>query len=221
MRIPILCAALCLPCWGQSLSDTQIGAALDAGRHSSGKRLWAGIKKNQQVRLNRASFADPIEKRVTFLADGDRIELEAAEAKRQLREVSVEEIRNNFALGVVDVLLEANCYNSMYAGSLPKWGPSGGVHLVLEVEGSVIQPINRLSGRADSAAVLPQEHGVISRQGQSITYTPLYRSAVYERASQRTWFEFPTPPAGTNKITIVAISGDGKQRRKEIANPFR
>jgi hypothetical protein len=171
--------------------------------------------------MNRAGFGDPIEKKVLFLLDSDRIALEAAEAKRQLREISVADIRKNLQLGVMEVLLEANCYNSLYAGGLPNWGPGGGVHLVLKVGEKVVQPIEKREGASDSVSVLPQEHGVVSKNGSETTYTPLYRSAIYERASQRSWFTFPMQPASVATFTVIAISGGGKQKEKEVQNPSR
>jgi len=205
--------------YAQSLSDAEIQAAMERGISVPAKKLWEDIKKKQQYRLNRAGFGDPIEKKVLVLSDRDRIALEAAEAKRQLREISVDDIKNNLPLGVMDVLLEANCYNNLYSGSLPKWGPNGGVHLVLKVGEKVIQPLERRAGGSDAVSVLPQEHGVISRQGSMITYTPLYRSAIYERASERAWFTFPALSPDVKSFVVTAISGEGKQKEKEINNP--
>jgi hypothetical protein len=205
----------------QSPSDADIQAAMERGRTTPAKKLWDEIKKKQQVRMNRAGFGDPIEKKVLLLSDRDRIALEAAEAKRQLREISIDDIKNNLPLGVMDVLLEANCYNNMYAGSLPKWGPGGGVHVVLKVGDKVIQPLEKRAGASDSVSVLPQEHGVVSRQGNMVTYTPLYRSAIYERASERAWFTFSVLSADVSTFTVVAISGEGKQKEKEVENPVK
>jgi len=156
-----------------------------------------------------------------MLSDLDRITLESAEAKRQLRDITVDDIRKSLPFGVMEVLLEANCYNNMYAGSLTKWGPSGGVHVVLKVEGKVIQPLEKRAGQNDSAAVLPQEHGVVSRHGNMVTYTPLYRSAIYERASERAWFTFPSQSSDVKKFIVIAISGEGKQKEREVENPAK
>lgn len=218
--IALLIAGFSSASVGQVLSDAEIQKAMDRGKNSSTKQLWKEIKKTQHVRINRAGL-DPIEKTVTFLSDVDRISLESAEAKRQLREITIDEVKRNLPLGTTEVLLEANCYNNLYAGSLPKWGPQGGVHLVLKVNGMLIQPIERRTGPSDSVSVLPQEHGVISGQGNSVTYTPLYRTAIYERASLRSWFSFPVFSPDTKTLTVIAISGDGNRKEKEIENPFR
>jgi hypothetical protein len=208
-------------CLAQTPSDAEIQAAMEHGKNTPAKKLWEELRKKQQVRLNRAGFGDPIEKKVLLLSDRDRIALEAAEAKRQLREITVDEIKKNLPLGVMEVLLEANCYNNMYASSLAKWGPNGGVHVVLKTGDRVIQPIDERAGRADAVSLLPQQHGLVSQQGNQITYTPLYRSALYERASERAWFTFPAVSSDVSTFTVVAISGEGKQKEKEVENPLK
>lgn len=200
--------------YAQELSDAQIQSAIERGNASSAKKIWQEIKKQQQVRVNRAGL-DPVEKKVTFLFASDRIALEAAEATRQMRAVNVAGIKAALGSPVIEVLLEANCYNDNYAGSLPKWGPDGGVHLVLEVNGQIVQPIGAVAAPGDAVSVLPQEHGIVSRQGNQISYTPLYRSALYERSSLRTWFVFPDIPAGAS-VKVIVISGAGKRKEKEL-----
>jgi len=221
--VPFLVAAttMAVVALAQGPSDADIQAAMERGKTTPAKKLWEEIKKKQQYRINRAGFGDPIEKKVLILSDLDRIALEAAEAKRQLREISADDIKKSLPLGVMELLLEANCYNNMYAGSLPKWGPSGGVHVVLKVGDKVIQPLEKRVGESDSVSVLPQEHGVVSRQGNTVTYTPLYRSAIYERASERAWFTFPALSGDVKTFTVIAISGEGKQKEKQIENPLK
>ena len=221
--VPFLVAAttMAVVALAQGPSDADIQAAMERGKTTPAKKLWEEIKKKQQYRINRAGFGDPIEKKVLILSDLDRIALEAAEAKRQPREISADDIKKSLPLGVMELLLEANCYNNMYAGSLPKWGPSGGVHVVLKVGDKVIQPLEKRVGESDSVSVLPQEHGVVSRQGNTVTYTPLYRNAIYERASERAWFTFPALSGDVKTFTVIAISGEGKQKEKQIENPLK
>ena len=45
---------------------------------------------------------------------------------------ALEKVKKGVPLGVVEILLEANCYNNLYAGGLASWGPEGGVHVVSE-----------------------------------------------------------------------------------------
>jgi hypothetical protein len=204
----------------KTISDADIQVAIERGDRSTLEQLWGQIKKQQQFRINRAGL-DPIEKKVTFVSDSDRIAMESAEARRQLRELSVNQVRRSVPLGVTEVLFEANCYNNLYGASLPKWGPGGGIHVVLSINGSLVQPLAEAAAPSDSVSLFPQEHGLFPRQGGVVTYTPLYRSAIYERASERAWFVFPLLSGDVQKITVIAISGLGNRKEKELANPFR
>jgi hypothetical protein len=98
-------AMLTTACLAQNPTDAEIQSAIDRGKVTPSKKLWESIKKKQEFRINRAGL-DPIEKKVLILADADRIALEASEAKRQLREISVEQIKQHLPLGLTEVLLE-------------------------------------------------------------------------------------------------------------------
>ena len=87
--------------FGQSPTDADIQAALSRGQATPGKRLWAEIKKKQQFRLNRAGMGDPIEKKILVLTDLDRIALESAAAKRQLREISIGDVKQHLPFGII------------------------------------------------------------------------------------------------------------------------
>lgn len=201
-----------------TLSAVDIDAAVKRGQTTPIKELWKQIKKRNQYRINRAGL-DPIEKMVLFLWDEDRIAMEVAEAKRQMRPISADDIRKNLRLGVVDVLLSANCYNNLYSGSLAKWTPAGGVHLVLKSsDGRTIQPGATRSAGSDAVTILPVERGIVTRNGNMVTYIPLYRSAFYERSSGRAWFEFSMLDKPVS-LSAVVIAGDGKQKQKQIRFP--
>jgi hypothetical protein len=179
--------------------------------------IWT--RARQQFRLNRAGL-DPIEKKVTFLSDADRIAVESSEATRQLHALSVDDVKKTLPLGVTEALFEANCYNNLHAASLPKWGPGGGIHVVLSIDGNLVQPLAEAAGPSDSVSLFAREHGLISREGSMVTYTPLYRTAIYERASQSAWFVFPVLTTDIEKVTVIAISGLGNRKEKEVENPF-
>jgi hypothetical protein len=46
-----------------------------------------------------------------------------------------------------------------------------------------------------------------------VTYTPLYRTAFYERAAERAWFTFPMLSANVRTFVVTAISGEASKRR--------
>ena len=210
----LVAVALSVSCFGQGLSDTDVQAAINAGLQTPPAKLWKAVRRQSLVRMNRAGL-DPIEKKILMLSDADRISLEAAEATRQMRTISVEDVRQKLPMGAIDVMLEANCYNNLYNASLPKWGSAGGVHLVLVVNSEIIQPIDRGIGNADAVSILPQQHAFVSASGGNVTDTPLYRTAFYERDSLRTWFTFPALPSWR-----AELQGDrDRWRRQEEGSP--
>lgn len=195
------------------LQATDIDAAIKRGQNTPVKELWKQIRKKNGYRINRAGL-DPIEKKIVLLWDEDRISLEVAEAKRQMRPISAGDVRR-IPTGIVDVLLESNCYNSLYVGSLAKWTPAGGVHLVLNVNGQTIQPGAMRNGGTDAVTVLPVERGIVAKSGNMVTYVPLYRSAFYERESDRAWFSFHLADK-PRTLSAIVIAGDGKKKEKTI-----
>ncbi len=180
--------------YAASLTDADIEKAIQRGKSVGSKKLWADLRKRQQFRINRAGL-DPVEKKVLFLFDKDRIALESSEAKRQVREISVDYIKTHMQLNVMEIMLEANLYNSNYSSTLPKWGPPG-VHLVLKFGETTVQPEKKIPGEGDAAGV-----GL------------LYR-VLYERYSLRSWYLFQVQEGG--KFTVIVIAANGNKKEKEI-----
>ena len=99
---------------GTDLTEAEIRRAIDWGRSSGVSNLVHELKQRQRVLINGAGLRDPIEKRVTLVTDFYRVALESAIATRELREWGVEDAKQKTKLGLIEVLLEANCYNSLY-----------------------------------------------------------------------------------------------------------
>jgi hypothetical protein len=178
------------PCsLAQALSNAAIQAAIERGQSSTNKALWQQITKRREVCItHRVGMGHPVELRVIILTDADRIELEAAEAQRQLKEFSVDDAKK--LLGVTKVRLEARSYN-LDAYRLHDWTEQGRVHMVLKVGGKIIQPVRK-------------EDVGYSAGGFMIT------SAI-------TWFTFPELPRGLAAVTVTVIPGAGESKEKEIA----
>lgn len=208
---------LAISCLAQELSDADIQAALDRGKSSTPERLLAAIEKKQQIRINRPTPRDPVGKSVTLFNDRDRIAIFASQNK----EATVELVRRTVPLGVIEVLFEASCYNNMNESSLPQWGPEGGLKFALIADGQALEPVRQRVGERDTYARTPQEPGIGGRQGNEASYVPLYRIAVYEKASQRAWYMYPAWSKSVSTLTINVTSGDGKSREKQAPNPLK
>jgi hypothetical protein len=213
----LLCGALAV---AQSLSDADIQAAIKRGAASTTDKLWKEIRKKQQIRINRAGLIDAVDKKVTFVTDTDRIALLAANANEEKRSFSVELVKRTVPLDVTEVLLEASCYNELYAGSLPQWGLDGGVRLLIEADGKSLPTQEKRLARTESFGDVPQGPGIGSHPGNPPTYIPLYHISLYEKAALRTWFTFPPIGKDVKTLKVSVVSGEGKQREKQFPNPL-
>ena len=219
MNLKLAPALFCLApvCLAQALSDAEIQAAIDHGKTSTQERLLAHAQKKQHIRINRPTPRDPVGKAVTFFTDSDRIAIFAAQNKN----ATVELVRRTVPLGIVEVLFEASSYNNLNAGSLAQWGPEGGLKFSLIADGLALEPTRQRSSQAQPYARTPQEPGIAGRGANEATYVPLYRIAVYEQASQRTWYTYPAWSKDVKTLTVGVTSGEGKSREKQATNPLK
>lgn len=126
--------------------------------------------------------------------------LAAAEAKRQLREFSVDDARK-LPLGVV-ILLEASAIAWNRSG-VPNWSEGGGVHMVLKAADKIIQPLDKKN----------------AGEFFGLNYWWLPTS---QTVTARTWFTFPELPSDVQAVTVTVISGTGRTKEKQVgAESFR
>jgi hypothetical protein len=204
----------------QGLTDAEIQAAINRGKASTTDKLWKEIRKQQQIRINRAGLVDAVDKKVTFITDTERVALLAANANEEKRMFTVEMVKRTVPLDVTEVLLEASCYNELYAAQLPPWGLEGGVRLLLEADGKTVPAQEKRPARVDAFGEVPQGPGIGSQPGNAATYIPLYHISLYEKAAQRAWFTFPPVGKDVKSLTVTIVSGEGKQRAKQFPNPL-
>jgi hypothetical protein len=199
LLLPLL-AFVCGSCsWAQILSDAEIQEAIDRGRSTTPQALWQELRNLDETLITRGSFGAPIELRVIIVTGGARIALEAAEAQRQLREISADDAKK--LLGVTGVLLEARSSGAQ-AGFLHPWAVQGGVHMVFKIGGKIVQPLQKQDG--EGFYVYPSGGSLLKAIFSNFAYTSAY-------------FTFPEIPKGVQSVIVTVIPGSGKTREKEIA----
>jgi hypothetical protein len=214
MRLFQLLLICSIALYGQdALSDGVIQSAISAGRVAKPEAIWKEIEKRRSVKINRQSFSDSVGKTAVFLNDGDLISLVASDAARRHRTLTVSEVRRWPNLGMTHVLLVAVA-GGAYIANLPKW-QAPAVHMTITADSVEIQPISESGTQGTRTQILPSETGVASRNGNVVTYTPLYQSAIYDVARSRTWFSFQLP-AGAKHLVVTVISADGHEKHKEF-----
>jgi hypothetical protein len=196
------------------LTDEQIQSAIQRGEASVSKALWKQIEKRHRIKLTKGGLVDHVEKFVTFFGDLDRIALIAANRKRRLQATSVDYIRASVPMGITEVRLQSAAIG-VYAGSLPKW-TAPAVHVVLTVDGTVVQPDNERAGASSRTVIGQSQTGIVQHNGPFVTYTPLYSSSAYDVSSADTWFRFPVTSAQSS-LKITVIPSEGRPKEKNLA----
>ncbi len=214
--ISVLWLLVCLAVPGYAgaaaLSDAQIQAAIDKGRSMSMKDLndlkylSQGFNKKAIPISGKLITASPPrpELRMAFVADADRIAVAAGEAKRQLREFSVDDAKKISPRTVI--LLEASAPYAplgpgvgrpvgVYSVDRWEWSTTGGVHMVLKIGDKIVQPLEK--------------------EGDWYSYRWKLLSPI---VVARTWFTFPQVPNGIQALTITVISGTGSTKEKQVSS---
>ena len=94
--------------------------------------------------------------------------------------------------------------------------------MLLLVDGQVLQPMDKRHGSIESVTILPRQTGIVSRHGGLVTYTPLYRTALYEKHGVSSWYTFRMPETLPTEITVVMIGGNDRKKEKKVsADLFR
>ena len=201
LAFPVLASA-------QAPSDASIQTAIDRGMSTDATVLWKQINKQHRVKVTKGGLIDPVEKFVIPVGDLDRIALIAAERKRKMQTLSVGEVKDAAPLDAWEVRLETAVIQSNIA-ALPNWTLPA-VHMVLKVDGQVMQPTAIGSGKHSSTNW--GQTGVVLRNGPITTYVPLYADG---SDSVTAWFRFPAA-AQRKTISVVIIPGNGKPKEKAI-----
>lgn len=116
------------------------------------KYLEAGTK-DQRIQLASAWAKDGMSKYVTLFTDFEAIASAAAQANQEMRPFSVEDAKKMPLTGLVFAHVEVHARGSIPVKKLAKRYVQNAAHLVLEVDGKVIQPVKKELTRAVDASV--------------------------------------------------------------------
>jgi hypothetical protein len=140
-----------------SLFAQDYGKAVAEGQSfkSRVQYLEKGLKK-QKIQLASAWAADGTSKYVTFFTDYDAVASAAAQAKQEMREFTVEDAKQLPLSGLTFAHVEIHARGAIPIMKMSKRYVQNMAHLVLEVDGKIIQPISKqVTSVADTSVVIP------------------------------------------------------------------
>jgi hypothetical protein len=195
----------------QTLSDSEIKQAIEAGQKAKAKDIWKSVEKNRTVKIH--AIGDTVAKRVCFLTDADAIALASSDATRRHQVLTIEKVREWPDLGSIHALLIAQT-SGIYVMNLPKW-QAPAVHMIITADGREIQPESEGATKSEETKILPTEHGIVTNSAGVTSYTPLYQTAAYDLAKSNTWFAFKLPK-GARTLRVTVISADGHEHHEDF-----
>jgi hypothetical protein len=197
------------------LSDAQLQAALGAGAaYKSGKKYFEAARKDGTCKWSGSMAMDGIAKRIVFLSGADLVAGASAQARAELRTFGLAEAR---ALATPDalfavVLMEAR---GMIGRDKLAKRYAGGIHLVLNVAGVMVQPVGE--DEPTTGPTGPQSSLYTWYTAGGMTY--LNQAPLGAEGFQQ-GFVFPVPLAKVpNDVRVIAVDGEGD--RKELTCSLR
>jgi hypothetical protein len=134
--------------------------------------------KNQKVQLASSLAKDGMSKYVTFFADYEAVAAAAAQAKQEMREFTIEDAKKLTISGLLFAYVEVRARGLIPTSKLPRRYITNSAHLVLDVDGKVIQPQSKeakgiseasvAGGKAELEFVFPVDPSIKTKKGKVI-----------------------------------------------------
>jgi len=140
-----------------SLLALDYGKAIAEGQSFKSRvgYLEKGLKK-QRIQIASAWAADGTSKYVTLFTDYDAVASAAAQARQEMREFTIEDAKQLPLSGLTFAHVEIHARGTIPIMTMSKRYVQNMAHLVLEVDGKVIQPISKqVTSEADTSVVIP------------------------------------------------------------------
>jgi hypothetical protein len=176
--------------------------------------LEKGLKA-QKIQLASAMAADGMSKYVTFFTDYDAIAAAAAQAKQEMREFTIEDAKKLPLSGLVFAHVEVHARGAIPVSKLSKRYVQNAAHLVLEVDGSVIQPLTKELTRVSNAAILPVGFDTFweSHNVSILTGAPLG----VDNAKAEMEFAYSLDPSiKAKKGKVILIDAEGNKHQEAV-----
>ncbi len=170
----------------------------------------------QKVQLASAWAVDGMSKYVTFFSDFEAVAAASAQAKQEMRGFTIEDAHKVPLNGLTFAHVEIHARGEIPVMKLSKRYVRDSAHLVLEVDGKIIQPISKqLTKVSDVSIVIPVEfyafwnfHNVSILTGGPLGYSA--GKVEMEFAYQL------EPSIKTKKGTVILIDANGNKHQQNV-----
>jgi hypothetical protein len=173
--------------------------------------------KDQKVQLASAWAKDGMSKYVTFFTDYEAVAAAAAQAKQEMREFTTEDAKKLPLSGLVFAHVEVHARGMIPVGKLSKRYVQNAAHLVLEVDGKVIQPLSKeLKKVSDASVIIPVGFYTYWQANDNISILTGGPLGV-EGAKAEMEFVFAMDPSiKTKKGKVILIDADGNKHQEDV-----
>ena len=179
--------------------------------------------KDQKVQLASPWAKDGMSKYVTFFTDYEAVVAAAAQAKQEMRDFTTEDAKKLPLTGLVFAHVEVHARGMIPTRKLSKRYVQNSAHLVLEVDGKVIQPLRKeLTKVSDASVIVPVGFYTFwqSNNFSILTGGPLG----VEGAKAEMEFAYSVDPsvkAKKGRVILIDAEGNKHQENVDFVKIFR
>lgn len=212
--IPIVITLVVFSLYAQ---ETDYSKAVSYGQSFKSRLqyLEKGLK-DQKVQLASAWAKDGMSKYVTFFTDYEAVAAAAAQAKQEMREFTTEDAKKLPLTGLIFAHVEVHARGMIPTRKLSKRYVQNAAHLVLEVDGKVIQPLRKeLTKVSDASVIVPMGFYTYwqSNNFSILTGGPLG----VEGAKAEMEFAYSVDPSiKTKKGKVILIDAEGNKHQENV-----
>lgn len=197
--------------------ETDYSKAIAYGQSFKSRKqyLEKGLK-DQKIQLASSFAKDGMSKYVTFFTDYEAVAAAAAQASQEMREFTADDAKKLPLSGLIFAYVEIQARGSIPTAKLPKRYVLNSAHLVLEVDGKVIQPLRKeVTKVTDTSVVVPV--GFYS-YWQSNSLSILTGGPLgIDGAKAELEFVFAADPSiKTKKGKVILIDADGNRHQQQV-----
>ncbi len=214
----VLAIALTLLLTSVHAQTTDVSKAIAFGQTFKSRKqyLEKGLK-NEKVQLASSFAKDGMSKYVTFFTDYEAIASASAQAKQEMREFTTEDAAKLPLSGLIFANVEIHARGMIPTRKLASRYVQNAAHLVLEVDGKVIQPLSKeLKKVSDASVVLPVGFYSYWQASNNVSFLTGGPLGVEGGRAEMEFVFAADPSLKTKKGKVILIDADGNRHQEDV-----